>query len=320
MTMLADRRRMSAELDAELRGLLGRIGATAAVALATEPRRAQAALASVEIDGRDALRRMREIVDRPADVDADSSPGPVGPLQPLRADGRSRRPPPAPRPSLPRPRWERARAVVGEHCGDVAARRWRCSSRVRSVRTTSRGNVGVVLLCVGLQAASGGGFNPLFEMIALGPWLAGRAVRSRRRLAARIETRNRELEEARALHALAAVRYERARIAHELHDIVAHCVTLVVVQATAAQRLANAQPERVAHALTAITEARRGRERDRAARPAPGRGRPSRRVDDRGTRARSAAAGVEVRYRCPASFATCDRRPPTRPTASFRRA
>ena len=118
------------------------------------------------------------------------------------------------------------------------------------------GLAGVALMVVCLQAVAGP-FNPLFEMITIGPWAAGRIVPPRRRLAQQIEARNRELEAQRALFALESVRYERARIARELHDIVAHCVTVIVVQAGAGRRLAGADPERAAEALDAIADAAR---------------------------------------------------------------
>jgi signal transduction histidine kinase len=98
------------------------------------------------------------------------------------------------------------------------------------------GLLGVVILTAGLQAANPP-FNPFLEMITFGPWLGGRGVISRRRLVEQLETRNRELEAGRLLYAQERVRYERTRIARELHDIVAHCLTLMVVQAGAGQRL-----------------------------------------------------------------------------------
>ena len=50
--------------------------------------------------------------------------------------------------------------------------------------------------------------------------------------------RARELEEEQEIFAEQSVRYERARIARELHDIVAHSVSLMVVQANAGERMA----------------------------------------------------------------------------------
>ena len=118
---------------------------------------------------------------------------------------------------------------------------------------TPTGLACVALLAFGLQAGSAA-FNPLFEMVTVGPWLAGLAVRSRRSLAGQIEMRNRELELARSAYAHEAVRYERARIARELHDVVAHCVTAIVVQAGAVRQLAASDPERAHEMLRAIVE------------------------------------------------------------------
>ena len=66
----------------------------------------------------------------------------------------------------------------------------------------------------------------------------GRALREREQVAAQLAERVRELEEEREAHAALSVRYERARIASELHDIVAHALSVMVVQASAGQRLA----------------------------------------------------------------------------------
>jgi signal transduction histidine kinase len=51
-----------------------------------------------------------------------------------------------------------------------------------------------------------------------------------------------------------AVRAERTRIARELHDVIAHSISAMVVQATAAQELVRSDPERAARALSEVTE------------------------------------------------------------------
>ncbi|HEY1368096.1 MAG TPA: ATP-binding protein [Gaiellaceae bacterium] len=154
------------------------------------------------------------------------------------------------------------------------------------------GVVGIALLSAGMQATGGEGFNPLFEMLTIGPWLAGRAVQSRRRLARQIEARNSELAAERTLYALESMRYERARIARELHDIVAHCVSVIVVQATAGQRAA---PD---DALDAIAEAAEEAQREISllTRHLDGATRPEglRAVEELARRA--ADAGLAVRY------------------------
>ncbi len=117
------------------------------------------------------------------------------------------------------------------------------------------GLAGTVLLAACLQLSNAGVFNPLAEMMTLGPWLVGRVVRSRRKLAEQLHARNEELRAEQELFALESVRYERARIARELHDIVAHCLSVMVVQASAGQRVAAADRDGVAEALESVAEA-----------------------------------------------------------------
>jgi signal transduction histidine kinase len=81
------------------------------------------------------------------------------------------------------------------------------------------------------------GFNPFVIVIVFGPWLAGTVLRERQRVTRRLEEVGRELEAESRLLAEEAVKLERARIARELHDIVAHCVSVMVIQAYAGERL-----------------------------------------------------------------------------------
>jgi signal transduction histidine kinase len=71
-----------------------------------------------------------------------------------------------------------------------------------------------------------------------------------------------ELEDEREAHAALSVRYERARIASELHDIVAHAISVMVIQAGAGQRLAARDPEATAETFQAIAGAARQAEQD----------------------------------------------------------
>jgi signal transduction histidine kinase len=93
-------------------------------------------------------------------------------------------------------------------------------------------------------------------------WGGGRALRERELVAAQLAERARELEEEREAHAALSVRYERARIAAELHDIVAHAISVMVIQASAGQRLAPHDPEATAEAFAAIAGAARQAEED----------------------------------------------------------
>ncbi len=88
-------------------------------------------------------------------------------------------------------------------------------------------------------------------------WLGAALSRSRRRHRATIEERSWLLERERQSAARSAVHVERARIAHELHDIVSHNVSLMVVQAGAARDALATMPGESAKALLAIEHAGR---------------------------------------------------------------
>ena len=84
------------------------------------------------------------------------------------------------------------------------------------------------------------------------PVAAGQATRSRAQLADELADRAVALERAREGEAQAAVQEERARIARELHDVVAHDVSVMVVQAAAAKRIVEREPDRAEEAIVSI--------------------------------------------------------------------
>ena len=83
-------------------------------------------------------------------------------------------------------------------------------------------------------------------------WLMGWTLHRRRVQAVRLEDRAARLEIEREEKARAAVAEERARIARELHDVVAHSVSVTVVQAQAAQRLIDAEQKDLRQVLGTI--------------------------------------------------------------------
>ena len=94
-------------------------------------------------------------------------------------------------------------------------------------------------------------------MFTVPPYAAGTVLRLRRETADQLALRAQELEEERELFAEIALRHERARIASELHDIVGHAISVMVIQAAAGQRLVDADPARAKEAFAAISESAR---------------------------------------------------------------
>jgi len=123
------------------------------------------------------------------------------------------------------------------------------------------GLVALVAVSVFSAALTGGEAVP-YLFVPVAAWGAGRALGDREEVAAELEARARELEEEREAHAALSVRYERARIASELHDIVAHAISVMVVQASAGQRLVAQDPELTADTFEAIAGAARQAEQD----------------------------------------------------------
>ena len=142
-------------------------------------------------------------------------------------------------------------AAVHAFCAGRGRRRW-------------WGIAGLVALVGGLELdvliQDSDGFVPAL-LLPGAAWGAGRALRERELVAAQLAERARELEEEREAHAALSVRYERARIAAELHDIVAHAISVMVIQASAGQRLAH-DPEATAETFDAIAGAARQAEQD----------------------------------------------------------
>ncbi len=88
-------------------------------------------------------------------------------------------------------------------------------------------------------------------LVIAAAWLLGHFVGVRRAYTARLE-RTAELERARAELARQAVAEERLRLARELHDVVAHSISVIAVQSGVGAHVANTQPEEAAKALAAI--------------------------------------------------------------------
>ncbi|MEU8972696.1 sensor histidine kinase [Streptomyces monashensis] len=84
-------------------------------------------------------------------------------------------------------------------------------------------------------------------------WVLGDSMRTRRAYFAQLEERAARLEKEREAQAKVAVAAERARIARELHDVVAHNVSVMVVQADGAAYVLDAAPDQARKALETIS-------------------------------------------------------------------
>jgi signal transduction histidine kinase len=84
-------------------------------------------------------------------------------------------------------------------------------------------------------------------------FMLGESARHRRERAARLEERTAQLERTNAAEAAAAVEAERNRISRELHDAVAHHVSMMVVQAEAGPVVVDREPDKAVAAFDAIS-------------------------------------------------------------------
>ncbi|MFF1817163.1 sensor histidine kinase [Kribbella sp. NPDC058245] len=87
------------------------------------------------------------------------------------------------------------------------------------------------------------------EALICGMVLLGADARRRRKSVAVLEQRNAELVRLRAVEAERAAVAERTRIARDLHDVISHHVSAVVIRAQAADRVADQRPEVLREAI-----------------------------------------------------------------------
>ena len=83
-------------------------------------------------------------------------------------------------------------------------------------------------------------------------WLVGRNLRYRRARWAELQARAERLERERQEEARRAVTEERLRIARELHDVIAHSMSVIAVQSAVGHHVMDTQPDQARQALAAI--------------------------------------------------------------------
>ncbi len=112
----------------------------------------------------------------------------------------------------------------------------------------------VQTLAANFEDSLGVGDVIFLGMLALGPWIAGQVVRSRELQAVQLRELAKRLEQEKEQRARAAVADERLRIARELHDVVAHSISVMTIQAGAARLLLDDDPDDAEEPLRRVEE------------------------------------------------------------------
>uniref|UniRef100_A0AAU2V4I6 histidine kinase n=1 Tax=Streptomyces sp. NBC_00003 TaxID=2903608 RepID=A0AAU2V4I6_9ACTN len=132
-------------------------------------------------------------------------------------------------------RWASRVALVGGLCAAPLAHvRW---MNTGSINTATEKVFFVIIMTVPFVLA----------------WVLGDSMRTRKAYFAQLEERASRLEREREAQAKVAVAAERARIARELHDVVAHNVSVMVVQADGAAYVMDTSPDQAKTALETIS-------------------------------------------------------------------
>jgi signal transduction histidine kinase len=110
-----------------------------------------------------------------------------------------------------------------------------------------------------VQLRAGGDASEIVQpvMVLVAAWVAGRISARRHHRAELVEHRAAQVESGAADIAREAAERERTRIARELHDVVTHSMSVMVVQAQAAQTLAASDTDRAREAMRAVEDAGR---------------------------------------------------------------
>ncbi len=126
-------------------------------------------------------------------------------------------------------------------------------------RRRALGFVAVAAIALAVSAHYSG-FGDLAARVVflIAAWLLGDSVGSRHAYLLEIEAKAERLERERGIEGRRVVAEEQARIARELHDVVAHALSVIVIQAGAAEELFELEPRRARKPIRAIDAAARG--------------------------------------------------------------
>jgi signal transduction histidine kinase len=130
------------------------------------------------------------------------------------------------------------------------------AARADRGRAAVAATLGIAVPCVLELTADNGDIFDVWVIVPVFvvPWLAGRAVRASRRQADRLRLLTERLRRERDARVRLALIEEHTRIARELHDSVAHAVSVMVLQAGAAEEVLTSAPDRARAAVRASEE------------------------------------------------------------------
>lgn len=158
-------------------------------------------------------------------------------------------------------------AITYDRVGDLPSQHLQYGAIIAVYTVADRGPDAVrrwiPAMTVAALLASGVGVGELFYgnmfplLSLLTAYVLGCSARTRRAYARTLEARATQLARERDLEADRAALRERERIAREMHDILGHAVTLMVVQAEAGPVVVRSHPERAEAAFEAIADAGR---------------------------------------------------------------
>jgi signal transduction histidine kinase len=116
--------------------------------------------------------------------------------------------------------------------------------------------VALVGIWIGVASQTARGYSDfVFTLIVVAAgWLVGRGMHGRVRQTAELAERTLRLEQERESERRAAIDEERRRIARDLHDVIAHSVSVMVVQAGAAEDVFERDPAAVLEPIRAVQE------------------------------------------------------------------
>ena len=130
-------------------------------------------------------------------------------------------------------------------------------SGTRTARLTGVASIAAVTVALAATGYSQFGDSAARVVFLVAAWLLGDSIGSRRAYVREIEEKAGRLEREREAEAQRVVAEEQSRIARELHDVVAHALSVIVVQAAAADDVFEVEPRLAREPIRAIELAAR---------------------------------------------------------------